>query len=780
MLPRLLSLVLLCSIFADSAQSAAPPTPRKKIVLIAGKKSHGPEGNGLHDYGWSAKLLRVMLERSNVRDLVRVEHHLDGWPRDPRTLEDADAIMVLSDGRDGNLYEEAPFLASPERVRFMDRQMKRGCGFLTFHFSTFAPQKYAAEVLRWNGGYFQWEQGGKRDWYSAIRTLSAEVAVASPEHPIARGLKAFRLEDEFYYNLRFAKDDPALVPIWSVASLGGRKPDGNVVAWARQREDGGRGFGTTAGHFYRNWENPSFRKTILNAIAWAAKLDVPAGGVESKYYTHAEIDAALAGPPIRVLLVAGNEAHSWHNWKKTSPVLRAALDRDPRVRVDVALDFEELGRRKLSDYHTILLNSYCNWHDPKPPGEKSREAFAKYLREGGGLVLVHFANGAFHRSLPKAGASDWPEYRKIVRRVWDHAPPRGKPVSSHDAFGRFVVMPTKVGHPITDGLGRFEVFDELYFNQEGDEPIEALVSAESKVSRKLEPLAWAYSYGKGRVFQTLLGHSEKTYDAFEAREMLRRAVAWTANRPMTVVQDPSSLRLYVGPREKMHVYALLGQSNMSGRAPVEKADETPSPGVFLFDDFDQFEAASHPLNRFTNVPSGTDRVANRLNLGWNFAAKMRSSDPAVSVGLVVNAQGGSAIRTWKKGQPNYDRTLTRLRAAQAAGHLKGVLWHQGEEDIHAADGYLDALAKLVADLRADLGDPKLPFVAGQLSPLTSGKDAEATRRFNEMLSGLPKKVAHTAVVESKGLTGGLHFDARSTRLLGERYAEAMLAARIGK
>ena len=202
--------------------------------------------------------------------------------------------------------------------------------------------------------------------------------------------------------------------------------------------------------------------------------------------------------------------------------------------------------------------------------------------------------------------------------MWNHTPPRGKPASSHDAFGRFVVVPTKMKHPITDGLSRFEVMDELYFHQDGDEPIEALVSAESKVTRKLEPLAWTYRYGKGRVFQTLLGHGEKTYDAFEAREMLRRAVAWSADRPLrplTATEDPAPLRLYTGPREKLHVYALLGQSNMSGRASVEKADETPLPGVFLFDDFGQFESLSHPLNRFTNIPSSVDRVSSKLNLG---------------------------------------------------------------------------------------------------------------------------------------------------------------------
>jgi hypothetical protein len=45
--------------------------------------------------------------------------------------------------------------------------MKRGCGLVTFHFSTFAPEKYGDKVLDWNGGYFQWETNGRRKWTSA-------------------------------------------------------------------------------------------------------------------------------------------------------------------------------------------------------------------------------------------------------------------------------------------------------------------------------------------------------------------------------------------------------------------------------------------------------------------------------------------------------------------------------------------------------------------------------------------------------------------------------------
>ena len=162
--------------------------------------------------------------------------------------------------------------------------------------------------------------------------------------------------------------------------------------------------------------------------------------------------------------------------------------------------------------------------------DAAKAGFVKYLQDGGGLFIVHFANGAFHFSLPKAEDSDWPEYRKIVRRVWNHQRREGKPPSGHDAFGRFTVRLTKAKHPITEGLQSFEVVDELYFHQDGDEPIEPLLQAESKVTKRLEPLAWAYTYGKGRVFQTLLGHSEKTYDAPEACAMLRRAALWAAGR----------------------------------------------------------------------------------------------------------------------------------------------------------------------------------------------------------------------------------------------------------
>lgn len=566
-LPYLLPLALICALSLPALRADEPDSPRsppRKIVLIAGKKSHGPEGNGIHDYPWSVKLLKVMFDNSNVADRVRVEYHLDGWPEVPRTLDDADTIVVISDGRDGDKYAEAPHFQTDDHAALIQRQIDRGCGFVTFHFSTFAPDKYANQILDWTGGYFDWEENGQRQWYSAIQTHETQVEPATRAHPILRGVQPFTMKEEFYFNIRFQPDDRSVTPIWTVPLLPGREPDGKLVAWAKQRADGGRGFGTTCGHFYDNWKHDDFRRTILNAIAWTARVDVPESGVEARFYTHEEISQALAGVsgiqraamndrPIRVLTFAGNDAHKWHNWEQTTPAIKTLLEVDPRIKVEVSHDIEDLahlahrdsspageprgspprsrGDEPRGSHYDVIVQNYVNWHDPRTLSDASRTALMNFLQRGGGLILVHFANGAWNFSLPEAGGSDWPEYRNIVRRVWNHHG-AGDAKCGHDAFGPFTVNVADREHSITAGLADFGVIDELYFRQAGTEPIEPLITAHSRITDRDEPLAWTYTYGTGRVFQTLLGHSEQTYDAFEACEMLRRAAAWCAGRPV--------------------------------------------------------------------------------------------------------------------------------------------------------------------------------------------------------------------------------------------------------
>lgn len=519
----ILFFTLLCLTPAFAASKC--PVEAKKIVLIAGKKSHGP---GFHEYVKDLQLLKYCLDTSlNVKG-IKTELHLNGWPKDPNTLNDADTIVLFSDGADRN--EQAhPFMVG-DRMKIIEKQMNRACGLVLQHYSTFVPKKVGDKFLEWVGGYFDYESGPPpRNWYSQIKWHTSTPKLASPQHSISRGLRPFKLKEEYYYNIQFGQNDSSLMPILTTPIPGESKPQ--VVAWALERKNSGRGFATTVGHTHTNFQLPDFRKMHLNAIIWTAGLEVPPGGVESTLPPDWKFESLPATwdpkqiineKPIRALLITGND-HPGHKWRQTTPALLEALWQDKRFLVDVTYDPEMLARADLSCYDLLVLH-YCNW---KSPGlsDKAKQAFVDYLSGGGGLSIIHFANGAFHFSLPGAAQSDWPEYRKICARTWNH-----KGESGHDSYGRFRINTTNVKHPITEAMESFETVDELYYKQEGDVPIKVLAIAHSKNTDQDEPIAWVYMYGKGRVFQTVLGHSAQSIRMKGPAKLICRGSIWAAGR----------------------------------------------------------------------------------------------------------------------------------------------------------------------------------------------------------------------------------------------------------
>lgn len=500
---------------SQSADASAP----KKIVLIAGPITGHPKHT--HEYEKSVILLKHLLDTSpSLKGKVAVETHFQGWPTDEKTLDDAATIVMISDGGDRRAEDHPLYVG--HRFQTLERQMQRGCGFVQFHWTTFNPSRVHDQITEWVGGYFDYEKGtAPNKWFSAISTWDANVSIGNPEHPVARGVKPFAAREEFYFNLRFRDGDDRVQPIWRTKPPGQDKE--HVVAWAVQRKDGGRGFGTTGGHFFQNWWDENFRRTILNAIAWTSGLDVPAGGIESRM-----------DEPIRVLLVTGHN-HPAHEWRSTTAALLAVLEQDPRVIVTVTETPEDLAKVGDSHYDLVLLN-YSSW-DKAPLSNEAKTGFTNFLKAGGGLSIIHFANGSWTDTLPNKDA-DWLEFRtKIVRRIWDHKPG----LSGHDKFGPFRVQLTAVGekHPITAGLGDFDTEDELYFRQQGDLPIVPLVTARSTVTKQDEPLAWAYDYEKARVFQTVLGHGAVSIR--KAGALIRRGSVWAARRDNLSFDPPLSL-----------------------------------------------------------------------------------------------------------------------------------------------------------------------------------------------------------------------------------------------
>lgn len=495
---RRCSLLLICLLVFCPAFAMAQQT--RKVVFIAGKKSHGP---GDHEYEKAMRLLAHCLRNAENLKGYRTEVHLYGWPEDPRTLDDADCIVLYSDGSDHNELDH-PLLVG-DRLEQMRKQMKRGAGLVLLHYATFAPVKRGGpEYLDWVGGFFDYETGSAPNkWYSAIKFCEAKPEPASPNHPISRGVKPFGLREEYYYRMRFRENDARRIPILNVAIPG--ETQTQTVAWAVQRSDGGRGFAFTGGHPYANFINDDFRRVVLNAIVWSSLGDVPSGGVQS------------AVPPdideIRTLILTGHH-HPAHDWRATTAAMQDAFARDGRIKCTIWEDPEKLATEDLSRFHLIIQN-YCNWERPTL-SEKSRQNLLNFVRNGRGIMLIHFANGAWR---------DWSDYfGRLARRVWVD----GK--ASHDPLGTFTAHIAKLDNRLVEGLKDFAVTDELYCSQVGDLPVDPLITAKSTITDKDEPLVFTYSEGKGRVFQSLMGHGAESIRAPEHSEFLRRAVAWCANR----------------------------------------------------------------------------------------------------------------------------------------------------------------------------------------------------------------------------------------------------------
>lgn len=212
----------------------------------------------------------------------------------------------------------------------------------------------------------------------------------------------------------------------------------------------------------------------------------------------------------RAVIVTGID-YPGHVWKETAPVLADALRADERLQVDVVEDPNFLASPELAQYDTVILH-FMDWETPDP-GEQARANLQKSVAAGTGLVLVHFACGAFQ---------EWDGFVNLAGRVWD---PDLRP---HDPHGPFQVNIIDRDHPITAGLSDFTTTDELYTCLAGEIPVHVVASARSKVDSKDYPMAFVLQYGQGRVFHCVLGHDVPSIANPAVARLYRRATAWTA------------------------------------------------------------------------------------------------------------------------------------------------------------------------------------------------------------------------------------------------------------
>jgi uncharacterized protein len=227
-------------------------------------------------------------------------------------------------------------------------------------------------------------------------------------------------------------------------------------------------------------------------------------------------------PSKRVLLVTGVD-YPGHLWRQTAPVLAAALRHDPRLEVFAVEDPHFLDSTALARYDVVVLH-WQNWQQPGP-GSAARENLRQFVSAGKGVVLVHFACGAWH--------DEWTGFGEVAGRVW-----AGPSVHQHDPYGPFRVEIARPTHPVVAGLADFDTEDELYTCLTGDAPIEILARAKSKADGKDYPMAFVAKCGQGRTFHCTLGHDVKALSVPAVQDLYRRGCAWAAG--LTPVAAPAT------------------------------------------------------------------------------------------------------------------------------------------------------------------------------------------------------------------------------------------------
>ena len=121
----------------------------------------------------------------------------------------------------------------------------------------------------------------------------------------------------------------------------------------------------------------------------------------------ASVEGQSETPQKKVLIVTGVD-YPGHKWKLTTPVLAKAIAADKRLDVTITEEPNDLASDTLGDYDVIVLH-FMDWEIPDP-GPKARANLKRVVQNGKGLVLVHFACGAFQ---------EWPEFAKLAGRAWD-------------------------------------------------------------------------------------------------------------------------------------------------------------------------------------------------------------------------------------------------------------------------------------------------------------------------------------------------------------------------
>jgi putative heme-binding domain-containing protein len=249
--------------------------------------------------------------------------------------------------------------------------------------------------------------------------------------------------------------------------------------------------------------------------------------------TQDEVDAALVGAPVppapvrplNIVLVDGPKdhgpgEHDYPAWKSAWEVLLSAAS---DVTVSTAHEFPEDEQLQSADVLVFFQKgSFVKDRPAKLDG---------FLNRGGGAVYVHWAvNGddQVHDFAQRIGYASWGG-----RIAFRHGP---LTLDIHNQ-----------DHPIVRNFQQIQLYDESYWKLTG-QPEGVTLLATSTEDGQPTPQMWTVERGKGRVFVSIPGHYNWSFDDPLFRILLLRGIAWTAGEPVDRFNDivPLGARMITG------------------------------------------------------------------------------------------------------------------------------------------------------------------------------------------------------------------------------------------
>ncbi len=479
---------------AASAQSVPEKfffeTGKIRVLILTGRNNH--------DWRSTTPYLRRVLENTGKFD-VRVTEEPGALSAE--TLAPYDVLVAN--------YCGPRWSAGTEQA--LEKFVDAGKGLVVIHAASYAfgePEVFG-EKMSLTGVFQQpWAEWGRlvgAVWSDAEpKTGHAprhayEVTWRDPAHPIGAGLPAtFLISDELYHNFRIESDIHVLASAIDSTANGGNGKD-EPLLWTNSYGRG-RVFHTALGHDLDAMQSPGFTVSYARGVEWAARNAVTIG-------PRLDMDEKNSDA-VRVLLVTGGHDHDaqfysvldgLHDIRLNVDPHPAAFRNDLRKNYDVLVLYDTIQREQLSA--TQLQN------------------LQDFVESGKGVVVLHHALADFQ---------DWEWWWKEVvggRYLLKAEAPLAASQYLHNV--EEVVTP-QTQHPIVKWLPQMRIFDETYKLVWHAPGVTVLLTTNNPTSDR--EIAWVSPYPKSKIVYIQLGHNRETCEMPWYRQLVHRAVLWSAGR----------------------------------------------------------------------------------------------------------------------------------------------------------------------------------------------------------------------------------------------------------